>query len=150
MKGLANELRTLIEEAKPVLHQLSSGYLSEKPHPAKWSKKQIIGHMIDSAQSNIRRFIIAQYEPVPHIVYNQDFWVAANDYQNWNEQELIELWFLLNRQITKIWTSLPSGAEQLECRSETVHTIEWLANDYVKHLRHHLHQVLDREPVAYP
>lgn len=123
---------------------------SFKPSPDKWSKKELIGHLIDSAQNNIRRFIVAQYEETPTIVYNQDNWVRINNYQSYSLSDLIQLWYLLNQQICTILNH--SSAEMLQRKSQTesLHTIEWLANDYIRHMKHHLHQILDLNPVAYP
>ncbi len=123
--------------------------MSYKPSPGKWSKKEIIGHLIDSAQNNIRRFIVAQYEDIPHIIYNQDQWVALSDYQHRDDHELVELWYFLNKQLCAILKHISPSAVLRKCKTEELHTLEWLAMDYIKHLRHHLHQVLGLEPVAY-
>jgi hypothetical protein len=32
----------------------------------------------------------------------------------------------------------------------TEYTIDWLAADYCNHLLHHLHHILDLDPIAYP
>lgn len=121
-----------------------------KPSPVKWSKKEIIGHLIDSAHSNARRFVVAQYEDNPEIIYNQDKWVAICNYQQWDSLSLIRLWCLLNWQICEILKNMPAEAAQRSCMTQELHTLEWLANDYIKHLKHHLHQVLGLEPVSYP
>jgi hypothetical protein len=52
-----------------------------RPAPEKWSKKEIIGHLTDSAQINLQRFIRCTYEENFKLVYNQDEWVAAQHYQ---------------------------------------------------------------------
>ena len=150
MESLAAELGQIIGQGKSGLESIPADKLAEKKLPGKWSKKEIIGHMIDSAHSNIRRFVVAQYEDTPHITYNQDKWVFINNYQEWDEKELVSLWYALNRQITQILRNMPTAAAQRQCQTEALHTIAWLAEDYVKHLRHHLHQVLDWEPVPYP
>lgn len=150
MKETATELEELINKYKPSLLSVKEPALLHKPSPEKWSKKEIIGHLIDSAQSNIRRFVVAQYEETPFIVYNQDKWVAIAAYQEWNSKELIDLWYLLNKQICEIFKNTASDAAQRTCQTQELHTIEWLANDYIKHLKHHLHQVLELEPIPYP
>ncbi|MEI9810797.1 MAG: hypothetical protein WDO16_24615 [Bacteroidota bacterium] len=106
--------------------------------------------MIDSAQNNIRRFVVAQYEDNPAIVYNQDQWVAIANYQQYDTTDLINLWQLLNKHMVVILKNMPPEMAQRKCQAANVQTIQWLAEDYIKHLRHHLHQVLDMEPVAYP
>ncbi|HMD00166.1 MAG TPA: hypothetical protein VKH37_08425, partial [Ferruginibacter sp.] len=110
---------------------------------------ELLGHLIDSAQSNIRRFVMAQYEDKPHIVYQQDKWVKAANYQEYPLDDLIDLWVLINKHIIVIWKNLPDGAAAKEVQTEALHTVEWLAADYNKHLLHHLHQVLHLEEVPY-
>ena len=150
MESLATELDRIIDQGRPALESINKNKLVEKRLPGKWSKKEIIGHMIDSAQSNIRRFVVAQYEDIPLITYNQDKWVASNNYQQWDDKELITLWYLLNRQIAQILRNMAEGVSERQCQTEALHSIEWLAEDYIKHLRHHLQQVLEGEPVPYP
>ncbi len=150
MHTIAKDLEAILQQHFSSLKSLDESTLSHKPTSAKWSKKEIIGHLIDSAQCNIRRFIMAQYEETPTIVYNQEKWVTIAGYQQWNSNDLIDLWHLLNRQICEILKNTASGMTQRRCRTEELHTIEWLAHDYIKHLEHHLHQVLELEPVAYP
>jgi hypothetical protein len=150
MKSTALELQALINEWLPALKLVPEDELSFKPSPSKWSKKEIIGHLVDSAQNNIRRLIVAQYEDQPKITYNQDLWVAVNGYQKYDIQELIQLWRGLNQQLYNIMQNLPDAMSQRQCQTEALHSLEWLATDYIKHLKHHMHQILNLEPVAYP
>ena len=149
MELIAKNLEAIISHYHPALKSLDESALAHKPSPAKWSKKEIMGHLIDSAQSNIRRFIVAQYEENPTINYNQEKWVAISAYQKWNSNDLIELWHLLNKQICGILKNTSSETAQRLCMTEELHSIEWVAQDYIKHLKHHLHQVLGLEPFPY-
>lgn len=144
------QLETILSVYEPMLLKLDEQTASYKPLPAKWSRKELIGHLIDSAHNNLRRFIVAQYEDKPLIKYAQDHWVLAAGYQDHPLNELIELWILINKNIIRVLKNLPAGMEQREVLTESLHTIEWLAADYNKHLLHHLHQVLELEPIAYP
>ena len=139
----------IINDYTPKLKQTDPGEFSDKPFPLKWSKKEMLGHLIDSAQNNIRRFVVAQHEKEPHIVYAQDNWVMAADYRNYPNEDLVNLWVLLNKHIVIILKNLPAGAEKRKVKTGELHTIEWLAEDYNKHLLHHLHQVLNLEDVPY-
>jgi predicted nucleotidyltransferase component of viral defense system len=150
MESIAFQLEAVVDQHTAALKAMLKDKLAYKPSPSKWSKKEIIGHMVDSAQNNIRRFIIAQYEENPMIVYKQDNWVAISNYQNYDAADLINLWHLLNKHIAIILKNTKPEMMQRKCQTENSHTLEWLAEDYLKHLRHHLHQVLDLEPVAYP
>lgn len=150
MKITAEELEKIISLHRETLKNIPWKEYNFKPSPAKWSKKEILGHLIDSAQSNIRRFVVTQYEENPFIKYKQDLWVSINNYQQWDIDELIDLWYLLNKQVCHILLNTPVAMYQRTCQTEMLHTIEWLATDYVKHLQHHLHVILDLEPIAYP
>jgi len=150
MQEIAVQLDNLLEHHINALRALPVNAINLKPSPSKWSKKEIIGHLIDSAQSNIRRFIVGQYEDQPNITYNQDKWVALSTYQEWDTRLLIDLWYGLNKQVVAVLKNTDAKTAQRKVQTEAVHTIEWLAQDYIKHLRHHLHQVLELEPEAYP
>ena len=150
MRSIAYELEAVVDQHTAALHAILKEKMSYKPSPEKWSKKEIMGHLVDSAQNNIRRFLVAQYEETPTIVYDQDKWVAVSNYQNSDTTDIINLWQLLNKHIATILKNMTVETGQRECRTQEVHSLEWLAQDYIKHLRHHLHQVLDLEPVAYP
>lgn len=149
MKTIAQELEALVQLHASALKKIPSDTLLNKPLPGKWSKQEIMGHLVDSAQNNIRRFVVAQYEENPAIVYNQDKWVAVANYQHQPSQPIIELWYLLNIHLCHILQNMTEETAQRLCTSSTPHTLEWLAADYVKHLKHHLHQVLDLEPFPY-
>ena len=91
MHQIAATLESIVEKSIGPLKQIPETEFAKKNLPGKWSKKEILGHLLDSAQNNIRRFIVATYEIDPHIVYKQDDWVAASDYQHWPVGDLIEL-----------------------------------------------------------
>jgi len=112
----------------------------------KWSKKEIIGHLIDSAQINLQRFIRCTYEQDFKLVYAQDEWVTASHYQNADIKEVLDLWILLNRQIIRTLINYPEDKIEVTCDTGKtaieLHTVQWLADDYVRHLQHHLQQIV--------
>lgn len=116
-----------------------------KPSPDKWSKKEIIGHLIDSAQINLQRFIRCIYEENFKLIYEQDEWVAAAHYQDADIKELLDLWILLNRQIIRVLSNYPANRLGAMCDNNknevSLHSVEWLAADYVRHMQHHLAQI---------
>ena len=147
MEKTIQQLQGIISNYTVQLKGVSEAEWTYKPNATKWSKKEILGHLIDSAQNNIRRFVVAQYEDKPKIVYAGDKWVASADYQNYLTADLIELWMLLNKHTCIILKNITAGAAENLCETEESYTIEWLAEDYNKHLLHHLHQVLNLKPV---
>ena len=56
--------------------------LAQRPAPSKWSKKEILGHLVDSGVNNLQRFTEIQFHPKPYVLrnYNQDELVKINDY----------------------------------------------------------------------
>jgi len=145
-------LEKIISNYTRRLEAVSEENYAMKPKAEKWSKKEILGHIIDSAQNNIRRFLVAQYEDTPVILYNQDKWVELTNYQHYPTRDLLTLWILLNRHICRVLRRLPRSAATRKCfmGNSQPHTLEWVAADYCNHLLHHLHQILDLEPIAYP
>lgn len=116
-----------------------------RPSPGKWSNKEIIGHLTDSAQINLQRFIRCTYEENFKLTYEQDAWVAVQHYQDANINELLDLWNLLNKQIIRVLKNYPADRWGARCdnskQEPNLQTVRWLANDYVAHLKHHLKQI---------
>jgi hypothetical protein len=116
-----------------------------RPAPDKWSKKEIIGHLIDSAQINLQRFVRCTYEENFKLTYEQVEWVKAGRYQEVDIQDLFGLWEQLNGQIIHVLEKYPLDRLQAKCDNSktevSLHTVEWLAQDYVDHMNHHLRQV---------
>ncbi len=152
MQSTIDYLERIVHIYTRRLEALSDEIYGSKPQPEKWSKKEILGHLVDSAQNNIRRFVVAQYEDTPVILYVQDKWVECTDYQHYPTRDLINLWNLLNRHIGRVLSNISPGAAQRKCAmgGPQPQTLEWVAADYCNHLLHHLHQILDLDPIAYP
>ncbi|SDD24575.1 DinB superfamily protein [Mucilaginibacter pineti] len=116
-----------------------------KPAEDKWSRKEIIGHLIDSGHINLLRFVRCTYEENFKLVYEQDDYVAAQHYQQVDIKELLDMWILLNRQIIRVWENYPPDRLTARCDNSkgepNLQTVEWLANDYVEHLMHHLKSI---------
>src|SRR3982751_334171 len=106
MSSTSIELKEMISGYYVQLNNMNEAELSFKPNVARWSKKEILGHLIDSAQNNLRRFIVSQYEQKPSIIYSQNDWVRINNYQNMDTRLLVELWFLQNQQICHLIESI--------------------------------------------
>jgi hypothetical protein len=147
MKKAIDELKQLIEVYATKISSIPEAEFSAKPLPHKWSKKEVLGHLIDSAQNNLRRFICGQYEQAPSkIVYDQDFWVNANGYQESEKEEVIRMWRLINKRIGAVLGNMPK--ENYMRTTDTgktktdLHSLEWLAEDYIKHMKHHLNQII--------
>jgi hypothetical protein len=146
MKRTIEDITRVLDEMEPSLRAISDAEFSAKPRQDKWSKKEVIGHLIDSAHNNLRRFISARSEDRPKIIYEQDFWVEANGYQSATKEDVITLWRLINERICAVLAAIPSSKYNAECDTgkgqPQYRTLEFLAADYVKHMKHHMNQVI--------
>src|SRR5688572_21533921 len=126
-------LRFLCERIPPLLEQIDPAEFSHKPSPEKWSKKQIIGHLIDSAANNHQRFVRGQFEEMPQISYDQDKWNAHSYHQEIDGQQIIEFWWIYNIQLAEIVSRIPEDKLQRKVKSdgEKVMTIQALFDDYI-------------------
>src|SRR3569833_136704 len=144
MTDFVDNLMPCIDHFMQLVHNKPIDWES-KPAPGKWSNKEIIGHLCDSAMINLQRFVRCTYEEQFKLVYAQDEWVATQHYQEMNIDILLDLWRLLNSQIARVLTNYPAARWQAECDSGryqvSLQTVEWLATDYVNHLEHHLNQI---------
>ena len=140
MKKIARELEMAFTDF------LNSDILSKnwnyKAGPDRWSKKEIVGHLIDSAQINLQRFVRSTYAENFKVTYDQVEWVDAQHYGAADINELLELWRLLNKQIVRVLENYPPDRLQVQCDTgktgSSFYTVEYLARDYVNHLKHHL------------
>ena len=150
--GVANELMNAVEAAAPKLAALKDKVVSRKPAPERWSVKEILGHLVDSAANNHQRFIRAQeVDVLVFPKYEQDSWVSKQDYNNSSWPELVELWRLYNRHLAQVISRIPEEKLAVECRigpNEAV-TLQYLIEDYLAHLKHHLDQINDLSGSAY-
>lgn len=112
---------------------------TQRPAAENWAAIEILGHLTDSALVNLHRFVRCTYESDFILSYAQDEWVAAQHYQDANVNDLLSLWQLLNGQIVTVLNNYPPGRWLAKCNNETV---EFLAADYVNHMRHHLDQII--------
>lgn len=148
VKDVARELTLAIEENVPLLTAIGETDSFGTRGPGTWSRKQILGHLTDSALNNLQRFVRAQQgTELVFPDYDQPFWVAAGGYQDRPWAALVGLWAELNRHLAHVISRIPSERLGTPCRigeSQSM-TLEFIVRDYVKHLRHHLAQILDPE-----
>jgi DinB family protein len=146
MMQLANDLRSEIDSSFARLRKLSESDATRSRGPGKWIRKQILGHLIDSASNNHQRFLRAQFEdPFVGPGYDQDVWVAMQRYKDRPWTELIEIWVAMNRQVAHAMESVPDGKLRTRCiisKNEPV-TLEFVMQDYLVHMRHHLAQIFE-------
>lgn len=138
-----DRLEYLCNTIPDLLAGIDETTFNEKTNPEKWSKKEIIGHLIDSATNNHQRFVRTQFEDKPTIVYDQNKWNEHNFYQQLDKQQVIEFWTTYNKHLLELIRRIPSDKLQFECYvGDKLLTLDFLINDYVEHLEHHLRQIV--------
>jgi DinB superfamily len=138
-------LNFLVEIIPPLLDQISEQDFDFKPQPLKWSKKEILGHLVDSAANNQQRFIRIQYENEPLIFYDQDKWNTLNGHADIPKKRLIEFWKIYNRHMIHIAERIPEESLHRKGTSKdgVPRTLAWYIQDYVVHMEHHLRQMVE-------
>lgn len=158
MNDLARELNSVIESSEKKLRNITEQQSGIKPSQEKWSQKEILGHLIDSSVNNMIRFVKGPFKnDLVFCGYDQNKWVEAQNYQNAEWNFLIDLWKANNLQIVRIVGLIPNDVLK---RSTTNHnydqiawkelsknesaTLEYLIEDYIGHMKHHLNKILDK------
>jgi len=137
-------LRNLIDLVPDRLGKLPADRVAAKSSPAKWSAKEELGHLLDSAANNHQRIVRGQLEnnvEVPS--YDQNAWVAINRYQKRDWNELVDLWQALNRQLLAAAESVPDSAwpNTLTIAAHEPMTLRFVFEDYLNHMAHHLEHI---------
>lgn len=143
----AARLRRALESNEPRLRALDEA-ASQRPRAAgKWSPRQVLGHLCDSAVNNYHRVVRAQQVDELHFPgYAQEHWVAAGGYERRPWADLVGLWLALNHQLAHALAAVPAAREATRCfiADGAPVTFAFLAEDYVQHLEKHLAQILER------
>lgn len=146
MKSVAQHLLDTLEKALPLLRQISITDASAKPIPQKWSKQEILGHLIDSASNNQHKFVrtMQAETPLSFVGYAQNDWVEVQQYNTANWLEIIALWEAYNRHLAHIihHTPLEKLENTISIDGSKPFSLGFIQADYVEHLNHHLNQIL--------
>jgi uncharacterized damage-inducible protein DinB len=154
----ALDLANTIDRVEPVLRSFSDERTAARPAPGKWSPREIVGHLIDSASNNHQRFVRAMFQDdLVFPGYAQDDWVAAQRYQDAPWQELVTLWASFNRHLARVMLAVPEAVRTRPHGRHSLHriafravredepaTLDFFMADYVLHLHHHLRQIEPR------
>ena len=149
MKEIAKNLEAVVDGAAHRLFDITEAESEVRSAPGKWSKKEIIGHLIDSAANNHQRFVRSQQESgVGFPGYTQNFWVEHQGYQSEPWKTLVALWTTYNTHLAHVIAQVPQVRENNLCivGDHEPATLKWLAEDYVKHAQHHLGQIFGSNP----
>lgn len=144
-KRESQRLTEMINKAMQQITSFSSEEWEFREKPGKWSKKEILGHLIDSAANNHLRFVRAQLAETEFISFNyeQDFYVSCQQYQQSKVENLLLLWSAYNLHIAHIMNHIHPEKLNLVCKIGNYEPVSlgFLVKDYVDHLAHHLKQL---------
>lgn len=145
MESVIDRLQQLIGEVPKKIKQFSPEEMSYKPIALKWSKKEILGHLCDSALHNWQRFVYIPLHDEKFIIdpYPQDKLVHLNNYQNLPMGQIVALWKNTNRQIIAVLKNMPSRSyvHPVQLPNGEIKNLKFLIEDYLIHLEHHLNQI---------
>ena len=137
---LSERLAAVLRTAMPWLVTISEAEASVPEREGKWSAKEVIGHLTDSAVNNLGRIVKMQIEVGESLPgYEQMAWVSLQHYAEREWSQVLALWFALNEHVA--WTIGHIEKARLANRSviegDKV-TLGFLIADYVAHMEHHL------------
>jgi hypothetical protein len=154
-----DDFRQTVKRAAERLRLISEQQSQDPRAAGRWSPREIIGHLIDSASNNHQRFVRAQFtDDLVFPGYQQDDWVRVQHYNEESWPTLVQLWQHYNLHLAHLMSNVPEqtltkprtrhNLHQLAWRtvdeSETV-TLEYFIRDYIQHLEHHLSQIFDEQ-----
>src|SRR5881396_2445917 len=144
MQSVAKDLESLLKIADR-LRGIQDAEASIRPAPGKWAKKEILGHLIDSAANNHQRFVRLQLTPLLELPgYDGDAWVSLQHYQERPWRDIIDLWLVYNTQLAEVIRYVNPQSLRNTWRAPDGNDVdlEFIIRDYLVHMRHHLDQIL--------
>jgi len=143
---IGSRLATDVDAAVGRLRGLSEDRAARPRAAGKWSSKEVLGHLIDSAANNHQRFVRGQLDAALRLPgYEQQGWVSSQRYRDRPWSDLVDLWSAYNRHLAHVIAAIPESRRDTPCHigDDAPVTLAWIALDYVGHVRHHLRQIFD-------
>jgi len=148
MSQYHDTLNRILANVPDQIRALDAAEMDHKPAPAKWSKKEILGHLVDSAYNNHQRFLRAELQG--NLIfqgYDPDDWVIKNNYQNRSIEDVLHMWETCNRHLSILVSKLPKDVLQKMTTEHEFHimamnllpegessNLSYLIWDYIFHL----------------
>jgi len=145
MRNIIEDFKRTINESYDQLAQVAEDASAEPLSPGKWSRKEVLGHMLDSASNNHQRFVRAQIDSnLTFPDYAQKSWVERQGYKDETWADLVLFWKCYNLHLLRVVSRISEDKLNILCtvgNDEPV-TLGFLVEDYVVHLKYHLKQIL--------
>lgn len=112
-----------------------------------WTLKEIIGHLIDSAANNHQRFVRLQFDDLLDFpAYNGEEWVKVQKYSDMKWKDIITLWYSYNCILIEVIKHMKLDMlNNVWVKGEETLTLEYLVNDYYKHMEWHINHFETRQ-----
>ena len=155
MQDFLDDFRLTLSAESARLMEITEARSAQRPAAGKWSPREIIGHLIDSAANNHGRFVRAQVEDdMVFPGYDQEAWVRVQRYNEQSWTHLVTLWHAYNSHIAAIVEGFSQERLSLPRTRHNLHeiawrtiprdepaTLEYFIRDYLGHMKHHLAQI---------
>ena len=149
------DFRATVVNATERLRAISAEQSAAKSSPDKWSIKEVLGHLIDSAANNHQRFVRAQFtDDLVFPGYEQEKWVDAQRYNDESWSDMIQFWSSYNLHLLHVISAIPEDTlmrarirhnlDQIALHPVDKHdpaTLDYFVRDYLVHMKHHLDQI---------
>ncbi len=156
MKSFLEDFRQTVASAAARLLEIPEEQSEQPRAEGKWSAKQVIGHLIDSAANNHQRFVRAQFtDELVFAGYAQEDWIRVQHYQEEGWRDLVQLWKFYNQHIAHLMSYVPDESRSMLRSKHNLHeiasdlikvdepvTLDFFMRDYVDHMKKHLGQIL--------
>jgi hypothetical protein len=145
MSDAMERLRFAVRSLPGILSRFAEAESEQRPSEERWSKKEVMGHLIDSASNNHQRFVRGQITTGQDFPgYAQEPWVRLQNYQAARWHDLIDLWRAYNTHLLHVIGCMSEEGQRMTCRvgGGNEMTLAELFIDYVNHLEHHLGKML--------
>ena len=143
-KSHGETIRGLVEREAGRIRKIPEQEAARKPSSDAWSKKEIVGHLVDSASNNHQRFVRAMlFGDLSFPAYAQNDWVRSQGYADESWDLLVDLWSALNLHLAHLIGAIPVERFSAPCRigEKPPIPLDALIADYIRHLEHHLGQL---------
>lgn len=141
---LAHTFRAQLNDLQATLLKVSPSLADTPWRPGGWTRKQIVGHLLDSAANNRQRFVRAAIEGrYAGPGYAQDDWVTVHGYTDQSWDDLLRWWIAEHEILMAVVDRIPENRFSAQCRvgdGDPV-TLRFLMEDYVAHQQHHFRQI---------